>query len=259
MDGLLTCSGRGRVTAATICLLLLLASAAGAQSRNRLANPARDRRLSSATLQACRSNPSGRACITSALADINAARRSEGVAPMVLPGDFSSLNGPQQLLAVTDLERVARRLRPVEGLSAALDADAERGALANQDPSPSRFNGNAWAANWVGGYRSTLEADFRWMYDDGPGSLNLLCRARGAPGCWVHRDNILTRYSCPLVMGAAVASTRLYGPSTTELFVGGDQMAGPGQADAPLNPTWSAIATLVPPGSALTGSPSSCS
>jgi hypothetical protein len=54
----------------------------------------------------------------------------------------------------------------------------------------------------------------------------------------------LWQFGAPIAMGAGYATGR-YGPSMTELCVGGDRQTGPGQADAP---------TLVPAAS-LPGSP----
>jgi hypothetical protein len=202
--------------ALSLSLLTLSAAApvAGAS------DPSANRTLSQATQSACYQAPAGAACQADALADINAARAAEGVGAMTLPAGFGSLTVPQQLLVVSDLERVDRGLAPVLGLSAPLDADATKAAAADADPSPTNFYGTAWSANWEGGYGSALEADFAWMYDDGPGSYNLDCTALSTSGCWGHRDDILYPFSPPIMMGAG-AATGQYGPSLTELFVGG--------------------------------------
>jgi hypothetical protein len=155
---------------------------------------------------------------------------------MVLPQNFASLTIQQQLLVVSDLERTARGLTPILGLATRYDTDAQQAAQADEDPDPSSFNGDAWGSNWEGGYGSTLEADFGWMYDDGPGSDNVDCLTPGSSGCWGHRDNILGAWDAPLVMGAGYTSDGVLGASMTELFVGGDNEAKPGQADAPQQP-----------------------
>ena len=209
------------------------------------ADPPANRMLSQATLQACRANPAGQACQTAALADLDAARAAEGIGPMQLPGDFPSLSVPAQLLVLSNLERVDRGLAPVIGLSGPLDQDALTGAQNDADPHPTTFNGNTWTANWEGGYASPFEADFVWMYDDGLGSGNIDCTAPGDSGCWGHRHDILWPLVPPVVMGAGDA-TGQFGASQTELFVGGDTQTGPGQSDAPLDPTWAAIAATLP-------------
>ncbi len=222
-------------TCAAGAVLLCCSAPAGAQNPS-ISNPPANRRLSSATLSACQSDPAGASCTTLALADVNAARASEGVAPMVLPSNYASLTLLEQVLVVADLERTGRHLTPILGHAAPLDADAARGAVAGQDPSPTSFNGDAWGSNWEGGYASPLEADFVWMYDDGPGSDNVDCTAPADAGCWGHRQNIISNYDPPLVMGIGYTPTGVFGSSMTELFVGGDEKTGPGQPDAPLTP-----------------------
>ena len=165
---------------------------------------------------------------------------------MRLPRHFSSLTGPQQLMALSSLERIGRGLQPVVGLAAPLDRDARRGDLAFTDPYPTHFNGDAYSANFEYGYSSTLESDFAWMYDDGYGSFNYDCQHPHASGCWGHRHDILGTglpsmiVVEPLVMGAAVTHAR-GSTEMSELFVFGDRRTGPGQSDHPLAPTWSTI------------------
>lgn len=230
-----------RLLVALGCGLALLAPAAAGAATG---DPPANRTLSQATLEACRT-PAAPACQTSTLADLDSARAGEGLGPIQLPGDFGTLTVPQQLLVLSNLERVDRGLAPVIGLSGPLDQDALTGAQNDADPQPTQFNGNAWTANWEGGYGSPFEADFVWMYDDGPGSDNLDCSSQHPEGCWGHRHDILWAFDSPAVMGAASA-TGQFGASQTELFVGGDTQTGPGQADTPLAPTWATIAATLP-------------
>ena len=51
-------------------------------------------------------------------ASIDAARRREGVGPMVLPSNVQRLTTAEQLFIVIDLERVDRGLAPYLGLTA---------------------------------------------------------------------------------------------------------------------------------------------
>jgi hypothetical protein len=214
--------------------LLVLAVAAVAPATAAAAgDPAGNRSLSNATEQSCSENPTGDACINSALADINAAHAAEGVQPMVLPSNFASMSVPVQLLNLSDLERIDRGLAPILGLSAALNQDAQSAAAQDQDPMPTHFYGTVATGNWAAGYDSTLEADFGWMYDDGLGSDNLDCTSANQSGCWGHRHDILWHFDTPIAMGAGSA-TGQYGPSMTELFVGGDTRTGAGQPDAPV-------------------------
>lgn len=222
------------LSSSLVCLLGVLILAAPATALAGTGDPASNRPLSSATYENCSADPSGSACISSALADINAARAAEGVKAMVLPSNFASMSIPVQLLNLANLERADRGLTPILGLSAALDRDAQTAAAQDEDPMPTNFYGNVATANWAGGYISTLEADYEWMYDDGLGSGNLDCTSSDRSGCWGHRHDILWNFSSPTAMGAGYYADGGYGPSMTELFVGGDTRTAPGQPDAPV-------------------------
>lgn len=204
-------------------------------------DPASNRQLSAASNQACSADQLGGACQYAVLADINAARASEGIGPMILPSSYSSLTTPQQLLVVANLERIGRGLIPAQGLSGSLNLIATVAALADLDPNPSSITGDAVSANWAGGTPSPLLADFMWMYDDGPGSMNLDCTYNNTSGCWGHRHDTLFPFDAPLVMGAAYAPSTQDGPSLAELFVGGDTASVIGGVDAVLEPTWATI------------------
>ncbi|HWF36776.1 MAG TPA: hypothetical protein VG295_15450 [Solirubrobacteraceae bacterium] len=216
---------------------------ASALSATASGDPAANVELSAATEQVCSSDQLGSSCQNAVLSDINAARAAEGVAPMTLPASYNSLTVPQQLLVLANLERIGRGLIPAQGLSASLNTIASVAALADVDPNPGLINGDAVSANWAGGTPSPLLADFMWMYDDGPGSMNLDCTWNNTSGCWGHRHDILFPFDGPLIMGAAYAPNTLDGPSLTELFVGGDTATAVGQADALLEPTWATISS----------------
>ena len=112
---------------------------------------------------------------------------------------------------LANLDRLAYALRPITGLSAALDAIARQGAAARADPNPwpllMSLRGQSqigYASNWAGGQRNALLAYYGWMYDDGYGSGNIDCRSPSAPGCWGHRQAILAfAHAASLSMGAA--------------------------------------------------------
>ncbi len=240
---------------AAIVLALAGFAPAAARGQDPIPDPSANRSPSQSTLQACTLDPAGQACFDDALADLNAARVSEGDLPMLLPGDWSSLTIPQQLLVLSNLERVDRGLVPLEGLSANLDNDAEQGAQQDMDPPFNNIYGGAASANWEGGYVSPLLSDFAWMYDDGYGSGNLDCTTPTSDGCWGHRHDILWDFTAPAVMGAAyedAVSSDDGDPSESEIFVGGDNQTGSGQADAPIAPTWATIAATLPIGLSAT-------
>jgi uncharacterized protein YkwD len=132
------------------------------------------------------------ACDAAALADINAARASEGYGPLGLPSNFESYGSRAQVIIVANAERTSRGL-PNLPENAALDNLAQAGAQAGggQGADPTGPNGYAWGSNIAWGDPTALSADFGWMYDDGPNSENIDCTSASAPGCWGHRENIL--------------------------------------------------------------------
>ena len=161
-------------------------------------------------------------CIQSALEAIDNARAAEGVKAMVLPTDFASLTVAQQLFVAVNLERVDRGLPPFGGLTAGLNANAQRGAdIANDPPDPGT-DYDVVDTEWAGGSSNGLDAVYGWMYDDGIGSGNLDCPKGGGAGCWGHRHGILDDFGTvgTLVMGAALNRT-----SDT-----GDDKGGPSMA-----------------------------
>jgi uncharacterized protein YkwD len=155
------------------------------------------------------------ACDSAALADINQARASEGIGPMQLPGNFYSLNTQAQLVAVSNAERTSRGL-PAMAQNANLDGLAQAGAAAGTDPTgPS---GYTWGSIYALGDPTALAADFSWMYDDGPDSSNVDCPKAGSPGCWGHRDNILSPWAGEAGAGVATVDGRV---ALTVVFVKG--------------------------------------
>ncbi len=120
----------------------------------------------------------------------------DGAAPLTLPSNWAQLTVAEQLFVLADLERVDRGLPPYLGLTASLDAAAQRAARRGTDPSGTgTYHAATWGGAWASGY-SPLVADYLWIYDDGWGgstgaTTNLACHAPGAPGCWRHRDALL--------------------------------------------------------------------
>jgi hypothetical protein len=161
-------------------------------------------------------------CVSTTLAAIAHGRSAEGLPAMGLPSNWGALNPAEQLYVVTNLERTVRGLPPLSSMASALDQAAAQGAGAGNDPSPpAGFPFSQWGANWAGGVGNPLEADYYWMYDDGPGSNNADCTAGNSGGCWGHRDMILLSMACsPCVMGTAVNVHGWNGqPSWAELLV----------------------------------------
>lgn len=143
-------------------------------------------------------------CLRLTLAAIDAARAREGLGRLHLPASFPQLTVPEQVLVVLDRERVDRGLAPFTGLSAALNADAQKGAAAAElPPRPSRAY-TAVGAEWIGAVDNGLDADYQWLYNDGPDSGVPNCSHTQPAGCWADRHIVLRRFGPhPLVMGAA--------------------------------------------------------
>lgn len=148
-------------------------------------------------------------CVTSALSAINNARGIEGLPAMALPSNWNILTPPEQLFVMTNLERTARGLVPISGLSVSLNSIAATAAANGQDPQLSA--GGIYTtvgANWIQGYSNPLEAVYEWVYDDGVGSSNLACTPSNLSPCWAHRANVLISLNCDYCsMGTAYAPT----------------------------------------------------
>jgi uncharacterized protein YkwD len=147
-------------------------------------------------------------CDTEAIANINSARSFEGLGPITLPDNYSSLTINQQMIAVSNAERASRSL-PAVVETAKYDGLAHKGAKTSSDPTGPPHH--AWGSIWAG-VADPLAADYLWMYDDGPGGINLDCVHAGDPGCWGHRHNILG----PVWLTAGAGAKKA---SLAELFV----------------------------------------
>jgi hypothetical protein len=159
-------------------------------------------------------------CQTASLEAIDRGRTAEGLGPMVLPSDWSSLSPAEQLFVATNLERTARGLDPFSGMSTLLDSVAGAAAASGTDAVPPGGFASFWTSNWAGGVGSALEAVYLWMYDDGFKSPNVECQPGNMTGCWGHRDDMLAPFRCsPCVLGAAVSANAYDGePSWAEVM-----------------------------------------
>ena len=147
-------------------------------------------------------------CLRITLDAIDGARAAEGLSPMELPADFAALTVPEQLFVAIDRERVDRGLAPFTGLSTALDADAQKGADAARLPAQPGPAYGAVNNEWIGDVDNGLDADFEWLYNDGPHSGVPRCSQRTTSGCWADRQLLLDRFGTRhLVMGAAFDPT----------------------------------------------------
>jgi hypothetical protein len=221
--------------------------------------PSANYQLSGSYNGPCANGAAVTATCPAGLSSIDVSRANEGVVPVSLPNNFASLTGPEQVFVLTDLERVDRGLAPIQGLTSALDADAQGGVAGNTDPQLPA--GLAAGANW--GESPSLFTTFDlWMYQDGwagSGTTNGACSSPTAPGCWAHRDNILGSYASPSLMGGAVAAAPA-GTSVAEVIVGGDTQNNPYftwndvMAHLPVGVTDASVDVSSPPGSSQVGS-----
>lgn len=209
-------------TAVALATVATVWSSSVAQSASGVANPAASVAPVPDYINLCA--PAGVdtsvTCLRLTLAAVDRARAREGIGPMRLPSDFAQLSVPEQLFVAIDLERVNRGLTPFVGLTVALDQSAERGAdAAGLPPDP----GHAYRTSeleWIGEVANGLDADYQWVYDDGPGSGLPDCSSKRRSGCWSDRRIVLGNFGNGrgLVMGAALDPT-------------GD--SSPGSADGP--------------------------
>lgn len=141
-------------------------------------------------------------CTNYVLSAINNARAQEGVSPMVLPTNWQTLSVPEQMLVVTNLERIARGYPPYLGLNAALDRETASAALREDDPALApgfavgvdALGTTAWGGSWASGF-DVLSGEYLMFYADGwggsLGTSNVACLSSSSLGCWAHRDELL--------------------------------------------------------------------
>jgi hypothetical protein len=210
---------------ACVALALLLAGCStGGSSSGGLADPAHSVAPVPDYLSTCApvGIDSTIPCLRMTLKAIDAARAAEGVRPMELPADFPELTVPEQVFVAIDRERVDRGLAPFTGLSSALDTDAQKGADAARLPARPGPAYGSMDTEWIGDVDNGLDADFSWLYNDGPHSGVPGCSGRTTSGCWADRHIILTRFRTPhLVMGAAFDPTG----DTSSADAGGSSLA----------------------------------
>jgi hypothetical protein len=209
---------------------LVAAAPVPASAAPRVANPTKNEPLTKAMVRDCDTFPTATlaTCNAASLAGIDGARRKEHVAPMKFPSNYLHLTLAEQLFVVNNLERRARGLTPVPGLSTALNAMAQQGADANVDPwGPSAYS---WGSSWGETFEGALMLDYMLMYDDGRGGNNIDCQRGNFTGCWGHRDDILnTQWTRKSESGFAshadqrfkVGGRRYAVESVTSLFVAG--------------------------------------
>jgi len=78
--------------------------------------------------------PVSTACENAAVSELDSAHATLGLAAYTLPADFDSLAAADQLLILSNLDRIAYRLPPISGLSPALDNAAQVAVQGRPDP-----------------------------------------------------------------------------------------------------------------------------
>lgn len=144
-------------------------------------------------LPASCSAPTSAGCENAVVYYLDKARADMGLASYALPADFTQLAPDRQIFILSDLDRTAYSLIPVEGLNSQLSEDSAEGVAAGDDPTLGSWPygwTNAYS-NWAGAYVNAPAAYYDWMYNDGPGSGNLDCNSPSDEGCWGHRHDVL--------------------------------------------------------------------
>ena len=117
---------------AAVAAVPLVAPAAQAQEGAALADPPENVPRTPAMEQACSAGAGP--CQQAVVHAIDVARAAEGVGPLELPSYYDSLSVAEQLLVLTDLERVDRGLTGFTGLSSRLDALSKDGRQFQSGP-----------------------------------------------------------------------------------------------------------------------------
>jgi hypothetical protein len=153
--------------------------------------------------------PTSAACENAVVSDLDGAHSTLGLSAYTLPADFDSLAPVDQMLILSNDDRLDYSLQAIVGLSSSLNSAAAAGVADDSDPDPESYlpaglDIEGWASNWAGGFPNALLAYYDWMYDDGPGGPNIDCPSGGGSGCWGHREDVLAFPSAgAILMGAA--------------------------------------------------------
>ncbi len=156
------------------------------------------------------------------LSDMNAVRAlQEGLPPLVLPSNWTTLTPAEQMFVSTNMERVSRGLPAIPDLVNTYDAEVTTGMQTDADPVINE-NVNGSESIWAGGNDTVLGAMNGWLYADGVGVGNLDCNAPTDPGCWGHRNAILDGPAGTITaneMDAVVGTDTMGSPSYAAAFV----------------------------------------
>jgi len=172
--------------------------------------------------------PYSQQCIQAGLDQLSAAASEAGLS-LSLPSaaTLASMPLPQQVMTLVNDVRAAYGLGPLQ-YDPAMQSTTDLGAEQGMDPPVPNLSGLTYTAlgggsyqdNWSGDWAAASSAPvavYMWIFDDGwggggAGSLqtpNFDCTGPGAPGCWGHRNSLLSYSTTPGV--TAYAATAAYG------------------------------------------------
>jgi hypothetical protein len=207
-----------------LCRVLAVAAVAyalaGASTAIAAPNPSQNMPVQFPSSCLSPNQPTSAACENAAVSDLDGAHSTLGLPAYTLPADFDSLTPVDQMLILSNDDRLDYGLQAIVGLSSSLNSAAALGITDDTDPDPVPYlpaglDIEGWTANWAGGFPNALLAYYDWMYDDGPGGPNIDCVNPGDSGCWGHREDVLAYQSAgAILMGAAAG----YDPSNEPGF-----------------------------------------
>jgi hypothetical protein len=217
--------GRSLLIACALALVVV-ASAAGAWGGR---DPAHNTPIGLVP-SSCSSAPTGEECINAVVWYLDKARSRVGLPPYALPADFASLTPPRQMFILVNLDRIAYGVRPIPGMTSALNHDAlVSGVWRADDPHPSNTSGlNVWWPGWAGAFVNVPAAYETFVWNDGLGSTNPRCTPTDHSRCWGHRHSVLWKYGWNAAMGAASGrDSSHHRLGYAYLFVGGSSGYSP--------------------------------
>jgi len=191
-------------------------------------------------------------CIQASLDQLSAAASEAGLS-LSLPSaaTLMSMPLPQQLMTLVNDVRVAYGLGPLQ-YDPAMLSTTELGAEQEVDP-PEAYppgltytylGGGTYQDNWSSDWAESPSAPaavYGWIFDDGWGGSglgqtpNYDCTGPGAPGCWGHRNSLLSYSTTPGVTAYAAAAT--YGYCLADAFSTSDAASTPTLCPLPSNDT----------------------
>jgi len=177
----------------------------------------------------CRSAPTGAQCVNAAVYYLDKARSRVHLPPYALPANFVSLSPTRQMFILINLDRIAYGVRPIPGMTSALNHDAlASGVWPADDPRLSNPTGiTVWWPGWAGAFYNAPMAYETWVWNDGLGSTNPRCTSTDHSRCWGHRHSVLWRYGANAAMGLAAGRDSHHHLGYAYLFVGGNSAYKP--------------------------------